>query len=88
MENVYSVDHWWQIETGWSIGANCVGLETFPVKPGSCTKAVPGYDVRVLDENSEEVEVNQIGSIAIKLPLPPGCLPTLWNNAPAIGNHT
>ena len=74
------VDHWWQTETGWPIGANCVGLELLPVKPGSCGKPVPGYDVRVLDDEGAEVSGNQIGNIAIKLPLPPGCLPTLWNN--------
>ncbi len=74
------VDHWWQTETGWAIGANCVGLGMFPVKPGSCTKPVPGYDVRVLDMDGQEVGANKIGSIAVKLPLPPGCLPTLWNN--------
>jgi propionyl-CoA synthetase len=74
------VDHWWQTETGWPIAANCVGLGMLPVKPGSPTKAVPGYDVRVLDEANREVPPGQIGSIAIKLPLPPGCLPTLWNN--------
>ncbi|MDP6749273.1 MAG: propionyl-CoA synthetase [Candidatus Poribacteria bacterium] len=78
--NVPVIDHWWQTETGWPIGANCVGMGMLPVKPGSCTKAVPGYDVRVLDENNKEVETDHIGSIAIKLPLPPGCLPTLWNN--------
>jgi propionyl-CoA synthetase len=74
------IDHWWQTETGWPIGANCVGLELLPIKPGSCGKAVPGYDVRVLDDEGAEVTGNQIGNIAIKLPLPPGCLPTLWNN--------
>jgi propionyl-CoA synthetase len=74
------IDHWWQTETGWPIGANCVGLEMLPVKPGSCTKPVPGYDVRVLDENGHEVPANQIGSIVVKLPMPPGCLPTLWHN--------
>ena len=73
------IDHWWQTETGWPIGANCVGLELLPVKPGSCSKAVPGYDVRVLDDEGAEVADNQIGNIVIKLPLPPGCLPTLWN---------
>jgi len=78
--NVPVIDHWWQTETGWPIGANCVGLGMFPVKPGSATKAVPGYDVRILDEAANEVAVDQVGSIAIKLPLPPGCLPTLWNN--------
>ena len=74
------IDHWWQTETGWPIGANCTGLELLPVKPGSCGPAVPGYDVRVLDDEGLEVADNQIGNIAIKLPLPPGCLPTLWNN--------
>ncbi len=74
------IDHWWQTETGWAIGANCVGLGMLPVKPGSPTKPVPGYDVRVLSEDNKEVAPGQIGSIAIRLPLPPGCLPTLWNN--------
>ena len=74
------VDHWWQTETGWPVGANCVGLGAFPVKAGSCTKAVPGYDVRVLGDDGHEVPAGQIGNIVIKLPLPPGCLPTLWNN--------
>ncbi len=78
--NVRVIDHWWQTETGWAIGANCVGLGKFPVKPGSCAKPVPGYDVRILDEEANEVSTDQIGNIAIKLPLPPGCLPTLWNN--------
>jgi propionyl-CoA synthetase len=74
------IDHWWQTETGWPVGANFAGLGLFPVKPGSCGKAVPGYDVRVLDDDGAEVAANQIGNIVIKLPLPPGCLPTLWNN--------
>jgi propionyl-CoA synthetase len=74
------IDHWWQTETGWPIAANCVGLGMLPVKPGSPTKAVPGYDVRVLSEDNAELAPGQIGSIAIRLPLPPGCLPTLWNN--------
>jgi propionyl-CoA synthetase len=74
------IDHWWQTETGWPIAANCVGLGQLPVKPGSPTKAVPGYDVRVLDEANNELPAGQIGSIAIRLPMPPGCLPTLWNN--------
>jgi propionyl-CoA synthetase len=74
------IDHWWQTETGWPIGANCTGLELLPVKPGSCGKPVPGYDVRVLNDEGEEVAENEIGNIAIRLPLPPGCLPTLWNN--------
>jgi propionyl-CoA synthetase len=74
------VDHWWQTETGWPIAANCVGLGMLPVKPGSPTKPVPGYDVRILGEDNRELPPGQIGSIAIKLPMPPGCLPTLWNN--------
>jgi propionyl-CoA synthetase len=74
------IDHWWQTETGWPIGANCIGLGMLPVKPGSCTKPVPGYDVRVLSDDGREIPAAQIGSIAVKLPLPPGCLPTLWNN--------
>jgi len=74
------IDHWWQTETGWPIAANCMGLGQLPVKPGSPTKAVPGYDVRVLDEANKELPPGQIGSIAIRLPMPPGCLPTLWNN--------
>ncbi len=74
------IDHWWQTETGWPIAANCVGLGMLPVKPGSPTKAVPGYDVRVLGEDNQPMKAGHIGSIAIRLPLPPGCLPTLWNN--------
>jgi propionyl-CoA synthetase len=74
------IDHWWQTETGWPIAANCVGLGALPVKPGSPTKPVPGYDVRVLGEDNAELPTGQIGSIAIRLPLPPGTLPTLWNN--------
>src|SRR5690242_3527533 len=74
------IDHWWQTETGWPIAANCVGLGMLPVKPGSPTKAVPGYRVRVLAEDNAEVPPGQIGSIAIRLPMPPSCLPTLWHN--------
>ena len=73
------IDHWWQTETGWPIGANCAGIELLPVKPGSCGKAVPGYDVDVLDDQGAPVMENQIGNIVIKLPLPPGCFPSLWN---------
>ena len=72
------VDHWWQTETGWAIAANCIGLEQLPVKPGSPTKAVPGYDVQILDEDGREQKAGEIGRIMIKLPLAPGCLPTLW----------
>ena len=74
------IDHWWQTETGWAIAANCMGIEALPVKPGSATKAVPGYDVRILNNDAKEQAPNQIGSIAIKLPLPPGSLPTMWHN--------
>jgi propionyl-CoA synthetase len=74
------VDHWWQTETGWPIAANCVGLGMLPVKPGSPTKPVPGYDVRVLEEGGRETKPGEIGSVVIRLPMPPGCLPTLWNN--------
>ena len=74
------IDHWWQTETGWPIGVNCVGLGMLPVKPGSCAKAVVGYDVRVLREDGQELPSGQTGNIVIRLPLPPGCLPTLWHN--------
>jgi propionyl-CoA synthetase len=74
------IDHWWQTETGWPVAANCMGIEPLPVKAGSPTKAVPGYDVRVLDEQGEAVPAGQEGSVAIALPLPPGTLPTLWND--------
>jgi propionyl-CoA synthetase len=74
------VDHWWQTETGWPMAANCVGLGMLPVKPGSPTKVVPGYDIQVLGDDNREMPAGQIGSIAVKLPMPPGCLPTLWNN--------
>lgn len=73
------IDHWWQTETGWSIAANCIGLHAFPVKPGSPTKAAPGWDVQILDDNNEQVKDGDIGAICIKLPLPPSSLPTLWN---------
>ena len=74
------IDHWWQTETGWPIAANCVGLGTLPIKHGSPTKAVPGYDVRVVDEQAQEIADGETGAIVVKLPLPPGCLPTLWQN--------
>ena len=78
--NVPVIDHWWQTETGWPVAANCIGLGTQPIKPGSAAKPVPGYDVRVLDDNGRDVAPGQIGTIVLKLPLPPGCLPTLWHN--------
>jgi propionyl-CoA synthetase len=74
------IDHWWQTETGWPICANPAGIELLPIKPGSAGVPVPGFDVRVLDENAVEVTDGDIGSVAVQLPLPPGCLPTLWQN--------
>ncbi|HEX4224259.1 MAG TPA: propionyl-CoA synthetase [Pseudonocardiaceae bacterium] len=74
------VDHWWQTETGWAICANLRGLEPMPIKPGSPTVAVPGYDVQVLDPDGREVGPNEEGAICVKLPLPPGTLPTLWQD--------
>jgi len=72
------IDHWWQTETGWAIAANCLGIEALPVKPGSPTVPVPGYDVQILDDNAKEAKPGEIGRIMIRLPLPPGTLPTLW----------
>jgi len=74
------IDHWWQTETGWAIAANCVGIEQLPVKPGSPTRAVPGYDVQILDEQGESVGAGETEAICIKLPLPPGCSMTLWGS--------
>ena len=74
------VDHWWQTESGWPIVANPLGIEHLPVKAGSASKVVPGYDVRVLNIFEEEAAPEEIGDIVIKLPLPPGTLPTLWQN--------
>ncbi len=72
------IDHWWQTETGWAIAANCVGLGPQKVKHGSATRAVPGYDLRVLDPSGEAMKPGEIGALCIKLPLPPGSSPTLW----------
>ncbi|MCG8688415.1 MAG: propionyl-CoA synthetase [Desulfobacterales bacterium] len=74
------IDHWWQTETGWAIAANCMGIEQFPVKPGSPTKAAPGWNMDVLDNEGKPVQPGDIGAIVVKLPLPPGTLPTLWQN--------
>ena len=73
------IDHWWQTETGWPIVANPMGIESLPIKIGSPTIAMPGYDVQVLSEDGNEVSPGTLGAISIKLPLPPGSLPTLWN---------
>ena len=72
------IDHWWQTETGWPIASNCMGIEQLPIKPGSPTVAVPGYDVRILDDNGKEIEPHQEGNVVIRLPLPPGTLASLW----------
>jgi propionyl-CoA synthetase len=74
------VDHWWQTETGWAIAANPMGIQPLPVKPGSATVPVPGYDVHVLDEQGQDLPPAGIGNIAIKQPLPPGTLLTVWRN--------
>ena len=73
------IDHWWQTETGWAIAGNPVGLGQLPIKHGSPTVAMPGYDVRIVDEQAKEVPTGKMGSIVVKLPLPPSCLPTLWS---------
>ena len=73
------IDHWWQTETGWAICANCLGIEPLPVKEGSPTRAAPGWDLRVLDESGQQAAPGEIGALAVKLPLPPGAFPTLWN---------
>ena len=74
------IDHWWQTETGWAIAGNPVGLGLLPVKHGSPTVAMPGYDLRVLDDSGQELAAGEQGTIAVKLPLPPSCLPTLWGD--------
>ncbi len=73
------IDHWWQTETGWAIAANPMGIEPLPVKLGSPSVPMPGYDVHILDEGGHEVKTGEMGAIVIKLPLPPGTLPNLWN---------
>jgi propionyl-CoA synthetase len=73
------IDHWWQTETGWPICANCLGIEPLKVKPSSAGKPVPGWDVRVVDVESRELKRDDIGALVVKLPLPPGTFPTLWN---------
>lgn len=72
------IDHWWQTESGWAMAANCLGIEELPVKPGSPTKPVPGWDIRALDPNGNEVMPGQIGAICARLPLPPSAFGTLW----------
>ena len=72
------IDHWWQTETGWSICANCTGIEQLPIKEGSAGRSVPGMDVHVVNENAQPVAPGDIGALVVKLPLPPGSFPTLW----------
>jgi acyl-coenzyme A synthetase/AMP-(fatty) acid ligase len=74
------IDHWWQTESGWPMLANMAGVELLPIKPGSAGKPVCGYDLRVLDAQSRELPAGQEGTIAVRMPLPPGCLPNLWRN--------
>jgi propionyl-CoA synthetase len=73
------IDHWWQTETGWPICSNCLGDELLPIVPGSPARAVPGYEVVVLDDNGEQIHDDSIGALAIRSPLPPGTFTTLWN---------
>ena len=79
MLGVPVIDHWWQTETGWAIAANPIGIEQLPIKLGSPSVAMPGYDVQILDEGGHPMKPGELGAIAVKLPLPPGTLPTLWN---------
>ena len=78
--NVPVVDHWWQTETGWAIAANCIGLHEFLVKEGSPTKPAPGWNLKVVNADNQEVPAGEIGALVVKLPMPPGALPTLWQN--------
>jgi len=73
------IDHWWQTETSWAISANCAGIELEKTKYGSACKPVPGYDVKILKSNGKEAKPNEMGDVVVKLPLPPGTFPTLWN---------
>lgn len=74
------LDHWWQTETGWAIACNPIGIEQLTTKPGSSTVPTPGFDVQILDMNGERCAPNENGAVVVKLPLPPGCLPTIWQN--------
>jgi propionyl-CoA synthetase len=74
------IDHWWQTETGWAIAGNFLGIGLLPIKAGSAGKPVPGYDIRIVDDRGQETAAGNMGRILLRLPMPPGCLPTLWNN--------
>ena len=80
MLGVPVIDNWWQTETGWPIVANPAGMELLPIKPGSPTVAMPGWDVRILDTDGRELPAGEDGALVLKLPLPPGALTTLWND--------
>ena len=73
------IDHWWQTESGWPMAANCLGIERLPVVAGSPTRPVPGWDVRVVDNDGNDRQAGEIGAIVVRLPMPPGVTPTLWN---------
>ena len=77
--NVPVIDHWWQTETGWTIAGNPAGIELLPIKYGSSTVPMPGYDIQILSDEGDSVAAGELGNIVIKLPLPPSCFPTLWN---------
>jgi propionyl-CoA synthetase len=79
MLEVPVIDHWWQTETGWAIAANCLGIERLPVVPGSPTRPAPGWDLRVMRPDGAEAPSGEIGALVVKLPMPPGSSPTLWN---------
>ena len=79
MLHVPVIDHWWQTETGWAIAANCIGIELLPVVPGSPTLPAPGWQLKVVDAAGEDVPAGQTGALVVKLPMPPGATPTLWN---------
>jgi propionyl-CoA synthetase len=79
MLGVPVIDHWWQTETGWAIAANCLGVERLPVVPGSPTRPAPGWDLHVLRADGTDAPIGEIGALAVKLPMPPGSTPTLWN---------
>ena len=74
------IDHWWQTETGWPIAGDPLGIEAFPAKAGSVCKPIPGFDVQILSETGESLGADEQGDVTIKLPLPPGCLPTVWGD--------
>lgn len=75
-----AIDHWWQTETGWAIAANPMGLDPLPIKAGSPTKPMPGFNLKVLDEQGNECKPNQLGNLVLKLPLPPSCLMSIWSD--------